>query len=252
MARYLILGSGYTGPHLKSYILENESSPEIVESSRTLKKDIQFEMEIKSTWQNLPEAEICFCLFPISNKELGQEFQKKTESRFGRLVICSSTGFFKTEFPDQRINEESPLDLGLPRAEAEEYLRENSAVVVHSAGIYGLKRNPLDWLKNGKVQPSMKFVNLIHVDDLAQFLWKAGKTGKESSRWIAADNHPMRWKDLAEAWEYEFHLELDTVVTGQDLVEGSKQIRNDKSIRDLDIKLKYPNVRDGVRSLISF
>lgn len=248
---YLILGSGYTGPFLRNYIQSQEPDSKIYESSRIEdKKEVVFNLQDESTWSNLPHAKKAFLLFAIDDSEIAQKFFDSNIEKLGRLVLCSSTGFFITTFPDQEVTEKTALDLSNKRAAAEESLRLKGAIVVHASGIYGPKRSPVDWLETGRVSPSDKFVNLIHVEDLCQFLYQAVLAGNPSDRYIASDNHPMRWKDISLKIEKDYGFEFNTQTNTQ-TKRSSKQVRNQKSIEKLNIYLKYPNVFQGIRALMN-
>ena len=83
------------------------------------------------------------------------------------------------EYPPPWIDESAPIDLTKPRVQGEEYLRnEHGAIVLRVAGIYGPGRNPLDWIRQGRVGPSRKYVNLIHVEDLAAICLAALEKGE--------------------------------------------------------------------------
>lgn len=248
---FLILGSGYSGPFLRSYIESQEPDSKIFESSRTKdRKDLVFNLQDESTWKNLPNAKQTFVLFAVEDSELAQKFLDLNKAKLGKIVVCSSTGFFKTDFPDQEVTEETEIDLSNKRVAAEESFRLNGAIVVHASGIYGPKRNPVEWLDTGRVSASEKFVNLIHIEDLCQFLYQAMSLGNPTDRYIASDNHSMRWKDISLKIEKDYGFEFNTQSSTK-AKRASKQVRNQKSIEKLAIRLKYPSVFSGIRALMN-
>ena len=86
--------------------------------------------------------------------------------------MLGSTSAYDTggsqEYPPPWIDETAPIDYTKPRVQGEEFLRtECGAIVLRVAGIYGPGRHPYDWITSGRVGLSDKYVNLIHVEDLA-------------------------------------------------------------------------------------
>lgn len=234
----VILGSGFTGPVLKEYIHSQNKDSQVFESSRQTGKDFIFDSLKPETWKNIPKADYVFWLFPAEDlKQSTDLFEFLRSSVSEKIIICSSTGFFKTTQEDERVTEETPINLEKERPAIEESLRERGASIVHAAGIYGKDRHPIKWLKAGRVGPSKKFVNFIHVEDLAQFLWKAAESFTPASRWIASDGHPSRWTELAEHWQ----ISNDCPPSKR----TSKYVDPTHSIQALNIQLAFPSVKDA-------
>ena len=88
------------------------------------------------------------------------------------MVLGSTSAYDvadSAEYPPPWIDESAPIDCSKARVQGEEFLRETrGAIVLRVAGIYGPGRSPYDWLKTGRVAVSRKYVNLIHVEDLAE------------------------------------------------------------------------------------
>lgn len=246
--KLLILGSGYTGPVLKNFILDCHQEAEVLESSRGNHKDIQFDFNEFNTWKNLPKADCAFVLFPLDKTKNLSRWIDFCLNRFTSVIICSSSGFFQTEFEDQRITELHPIDLSNNRAYAEEACRKSGQIVVHAAGIYGPGRNPITWLVQGRVSPSPKFVNLVHVEDLAQYLWNAYRFGEKAKRYIASDGTPKRWNELSQYWEATLDIEFDTQVT-KPTCRPSKQLDNSWTRERLKVSLKHPNSAEAAAKL---
>ena len=51
-------------------------------------------------------------------------------------------------------------------------------------------------IEDGRVTPSDRYVNFIHVDDLARVLYQAMVAGERDARYIASDGKPMRWSEI--------------------------------------------------------
>lgn len=103
----------------------------------------------------------------------------------------------RTDYPPPWIDESAPIDLSKPRVQGEEFLRkECAAIVLRVAGIYGPNRNPIDWLRTGRVGPSRKYVNLIHVEDLAAICLAALARGTPGEVYNVSDGIPRTWADI--------------------------------------------------------
>jgi nucleoside-diphosphate-sugar epimerase len=95
------------------------------------------------------------------------------------------------------MDESAPIDLTKPRVEGEEYLRnEHGAILLRVAGIYGPGRNPIDWIRSGRVGSSRKYVNLIHVEDLATICLLALEKGTPGEGYNVSDGTPRTWADI--------------------------------------------------------
>jgi nucleoside-diphosphate-sugar epimerase len=68
--------------------------------------------------------------------------------------------------------------------------------VLRVAGIYGPGRSPYDWIKTGRVTVSRKFVNLIHVEDLAEICAAALRHGTPGETYNVSDGVPRTWTEI--------------------------------------------------------
>jgi len=101
------------------------------------------------------------------------------------------------EYPPPWLDETAPIDLSKPRVAGEEFLRhECGAIVLRVAGIYGPGRNPVNWIRDGRVGPSRKHVNLIHVEDLAAICLQALERGTRGEVYNVSDGVPRTWEDI--------------------------------------------------------
>jgi nucleoside-diphosphate-sugar epimerase len=101
------------------------------------------------------------------------------------------------EYPPAWIDEDAPVDLQKPRVQGEEFLRTQcGAMVLRVAGIYGPGRHPYDWIKSGRVALSDKYVNLVHVEDLAAICVAALRCGVSGTVYNVSDGVPRTWRDI--------------------------------------------------------
>jgi hypothetical protein len=174
----VVLGSGYTGLVLHRTgttqgrtVHATSRNPLHNLASIPSEQRLTFDLEDPSTWPNIPVgADLIWC-FPATPLEQVQAFASTLDAPPRRMVVLGSTSAYEapshsTEYPPPWIDESTPIDLSKPRVQGEEYLRNKlGAIVLRVAGIYGPGRNPLDWIRQGHVSPSRKYVNLIHVED---------------------------------------------------------------------------------------
>ncbi|TKB64049.1 MAG: hypothetical protein E8D47_12440 [Nitrospira sp.] len=184
----VVLGSGYTG--LVLHGIGASQGRTVHATSRNPSNNLggipsehrlRFDLEQSSTWQNIPtSADLIWC-FPATPLEQVQAFARTLDAPARRIVVLGSTSAYEvsdhsTEYPPPWIDESAPIDLTKSRVQGEEYLRkEHGAIVLRVAGIYGSGRNPLDWITSSRVTASRKYVNLIHVEDLAAICLLAGR-----------------------------------------------------------------------------
>lgn len=238
----LILGLGYTGRHLKKLLIENFPQLKLEATTR----DGRDGTHAWSVGDSFPSTksksfDCGFICFPPS---LGftSQFKKEFLSRASKWILVSSTGFFSVSKTDEIITEDSPLDMSLERVKAELELQKLGVITVYAAGIYGPGRDPRSWVLKGRVGRSEKFINLIQVEDLAQFLIQAMKYSEKGKRWIACDQVKYRWTELIDA------LGMKDIPLKESL-STSKKVMSQHSQDQLKVKLKYPDAAKAIQSL---
>lgn len=177
----VILGAGYTGLVIHALgaamgltVLAGSRSPREHLPSIPVSQRLLFDLEQPQTWSNVPEqARLIWC-FPAVPETRVRSFAERVAPRISRLVVLGSTSAYEPAIQQKEgaaaplIDEASPLNLTLPRVRGEEWLRiHGRAIVLRSAGIYGPGRHVLDWIRQRRVTASPRYVNLVHVEDLA-------------------------------------------------------------------------------------
>ena len=255
----VILGSGYTGHWI--YELARQQSLPILASSRhpeTRLPDvapdarIRFDLMDPSSWAGLPSQADLIWAFPATPLEQVQLFARHYCSPSQRLVVLGSTSAYDRADPTAQelppwIDETSVINVDLPRVQGEEYLRtHHGGIILRVAGIYGPNRNPVQWIRQGRVGPSTKFVNLIHVEDLAQLCLLALKCGQPGDIYNISDGHPRRWAEICA----EVSTRWGMVSPRQaDHSEPGKRIRNQKVIAQFGYTLRHPDLYPALQSL---
>lgn len=232
----VILGSGYTARFVLP--LAERRYPRILATSREpdrhlshIQPDqrIQFDLTRQDTWKNIPtDADLLWC-FPATPLDLVRQFAATLQPRSRRLVVLGSTSAYTTEslieYPPPWVDETAPIDLAQPRVEGEEFLRTHcAAVILRVAGIYGPRRNPIEWIRSGRVGLSRKYVNLIHVEDLAEICLTALHRGAPGEAYNVSDGTPRTWKDICrmarDRWGIQPSLEAEDALTGKRIANG--------------------------------
>jgi len=196
--RVAVLGAGYFGKVLAQTLVRN--GYEVVTTRRSPDPDssgsIVFDLQKQKTWATVPESWGYVLTFPAEPMELIIQFFSSVVPPASRLVAISTTSVFAADEEDATVDEDSRLNVSSPRVQGEKYLLQRGCIVLHSAGIYGPGRNPLDWVRNGLIANGRKFVNLIHVEDLANASIAALESSVSGRRYVASDGTPRRWDDI--------------------------------------------------------
>jgi hypothetical protein len=252
----IVLGSGYTG-----LVLHRIGTPQgrtVYATSRNpltnladipSEQRLRFDLEQPSTWGNIPaDADLIWC-FPATPLEEVQAFSRTLDAPARRIIVLGSTSAYEisdhsAEYPPAWIDESAPIDLTKPRVQGEEFLRTKcGAIVLRVAGIYGPGRNPLDWIKSGRVTASRKYVNLIHAEDLAAICLLALEYGKPGESYNVSDGTPRTWKDICATAQQQWGV----AATGgkEDGTQG-KRISNAKLQAALGYTLKHSDLYEAL------
>jgi nucleoside-diphosphate-sugar epimerase len=252
----IILGTGYSGRHLTN-VLTATSRPFFATSREPDKnlshvpagRRMKFDLEQPSTWPNLPaQADLIWC-FPATPLEQVRAFARTLDAPPRRVVILGSTSAYEvsedsTEYPPPWIDELAPIDLSKSRVQGEEYLRKHhGAIVLRVAGIYGPERNPLDWIRQGRIGPSRKYVNLIHVEDLAAICLAALEKGKPGEIYNVSDGTPYLWSEICANAQQRWGV--SAAAAKEDRSSG-KRISTAKLRADLGYTLKHPDLYEAL------
>ena len=252
----IVLGSGYTG--LALYRMGTSRGRTVHATSRNPLNNLagippeqclQFDLEDPSTWGNIPaSADLIWC-FPATPLEQVQAFARMLDAPTQRMVVLGSTSAYEvsdhsTEYPPPWIDESAPIDLTKPRVQGEEYLRNKlGAIVLRVAGIYGSGRNPLDWIRQGRVSPLRKYVNLIHVEDLAAICLAAIERGTPGETYNISDGTPHTWNEICATAQERWGVKMEAEKTDP---SPGKRIGTAKLRTELGYVPKHPNLYEAL------
>ncbi|HEX2054979.1 MAG TPA: hypothetical protein VHF07_00705 [Nitrospiraceae bacterium] len=258
-SRLLILGAGYAGSRI--YTAATERGARVWATSRhpdrTLPQvhaddRILFDLACPDTWDALPpECDVVWC-FPAQPLHLVQEFIKARHHAIRRLLVLGSTSAYRDSgsdagFPPPWLDESAPIDTNKPRVQGEEYLRRHwGAIVLRVAGIYGPGRNPLDWIRQHRVASSPRYVNLVHVEDLAAICLEVCRRSPPGEVYNVSDGFPRTWHAVCEMahtyWGIRPSNESDRGGIG-------KRIDTAKLRSLIEYHFKYPDLRTALQTL---
>lgn len=252
----VVLGSGYTGRvlhragTLQGWTVHATSrNPQNNLAGIPSEQRMRFDLEQPSTWLNIPVgADLIWC-FPAIPLEQVQAFARTLDAPPRRIVVLGSTSAYEVpdhfaECPPPWIDESAPIDMSKPRVQGEEYLRnELGAIVLRVAGIYGPGRNPLDWIRQGRVGPSRKYVNLIHVEDLAAVCLAAIENGTPGEVYNVGDGHPHTWNEVCATAQQRWGVPAAAV---KEDPSSGKRISNTKLRAELSYVLRHPDLYEAL------
>ena len=162
-----------------------------------------------------PQSDIIWC-FPALPQNTAETFAQHAIDRNSRLVVLGSTSAFPGGLPDV-VDERVPVNLSIPRVSSEEHLRTTfGATVLRLSGLYGPGRHVFDWIRRGKIKNSNKYVNLIHVEDVAELCLLALRYALPGSTYIVSDGHPRRWAEICRFAAERFQIAVPPATTARD------------------------------------
>ncbi len=206
-----ILGAGYTGSFVFSMASKHFSR--VVLTSRDPDRNLsrvpperrlRFDLSDPASWRDIPPAADVLWCFPAEPLDLVMQCAACLNLATRRVVVLGSTSAYDVPtthtYPPPWIDETAPINLTKVRVQGEEFLRKHcGAIVLRVAGIYGPRRNPAEWLKSGRVAPSRKYVNVIHVQDLVGACLAALERGVSGEVYNVSDGRPRTWQEIAQA-----------------------------------------------------
>ena len=252
----IILGGGFTGKviyrqalKLQRPLLITSRSPKLHLQSFPENAQVLFDLEKPETWNHLPEKGEAVWSFPATPIEQIERFIGEKGEVFHRLVVIGSTSAYQAD-PKKgvvTVDERSPVDLTMPRVKGEELLRKRlDATILRSAGIYGPGRNPLDWIREGRLKNSPHYLNLIHVEDLASVSLLALEKGLPGEVYNVSDGNPRKISDLVETASLRWHIPPPPL--SADLDPG-KKVSNRKMRHLLNDSIQFPDLYQALDQL---
>ena len=101
-------------------------------------------------------------------------------------------------------------------------------------------------IRQGRVGPTKKFVNLIHVEDLAALCLLALRTGRAGDIYNISDGHPRRWADICAEVSSRWGIVSPREASSS---QSGKRICNRKALDTLRYTLRHPDLYHTLTAL---
>ena len=174
--------------------------------------------------------------------------------RPARVVYLSSTAVYGALLD---VDENSPVDSdnerARPRLIDEKRVAAGpwSTLILRPAGIYGPGRSALDSVRKGTYVAGDNFVSRIHVDDLAAHV-EAGLLSDLEGAYPVADEQPATTREVAEFCADLLGISREQIPSGAVArrMTGNRKVDGSAIRQKLEITLRYPSFREGMRACI--
>ncbi len=256
----VILGAGYTSrflyPHAKSqgwHAFATSRTPEHHLPHVQVNDRIQFDLMDEQTWSHVPaHAHLIWC-FPAIPGDMAERFIQQQVNQDRRIIILGSTSAYGKSHPTP-VDESTPLDHSLPRVQSEEHLRRTyGAVILRLAGLYGPGRHVLDWMRKGKVKNTNKYVNLIHIEDVAALCLSALEHSGNGEDYVISDGIPRQWSEVfsvaEQRWGMAPHPLSETKQIGKRLTVTKMKDALSYSFRHPDLYKAIDEIENSQESI---
>jgi nucleoside-diphosphate-sugar epimerase len=252
----VILGAGYTGRAIYTYATAHGRSALVTSRTPDAHLDfaapphrLHFDLEREATWRNIPRGCNLIWCFPATPLNAVSSCMEAVVRNAGRIVVLGSTSAYETSGidPDSVLDESAPVDRTRPRVMGEDYLRTCAgATVLRLAGIYGPGRHVLDWIRRGRVGPSQRYVNLVHVEDVAAICVSALEERHAGEVYNVSDGRPRRWSEICDIAQTRWGVV--PVTSGSDRRTG-KRLSIAKLTRDLQYRFQHPDLYEALETI---
>ena len=254
-APLVILGAGYTGRFIyraarrrRRPVFATSRDPDAHLTFAQPHHRIRFDLRQPETWKQIPpQSDIIWC-FPALPPDVAATFAQYAIAADSRLLLLSSTSAYRAG-RSGLIDERMTVNRSLPRVASEEHLRTTcGAVVLRLSGLYGPGRHVFDWIRNSKIKNSPKYVNLIHVEDVAELCLLALQHAAPGSTYIVSDGQPRPWADICRFAAERFQIAIPPATTTR---ETGKRLSPQKILSDFNYQLLHPDLFTALAELES-
>lgn len=255
MAKYLILGCGWVGQELTSFLVNkgHEVHCTTTTKSKILKltnlgaKAFHVDFDQETFIQNLDsEYDYILTSVPASSKSDDQTTRKRFQNigqflnnmSFKKHIYLSSTGIY----PDiDFVFDESYMGEFTHRLALAEQIMQNvpHTIVYRLGGLFGRNRIFAKYFSNRIYTNGDQLANFVHLDDVVALI-ELGFTALEPAGIynVVAPEHPTKKEViLASAKKYNFDLPSGFEPSGS----FQKMVKADKIVHDLSYQFKYSN-----------
>lgn len=270
MSTKLIIGCGYLGRRIGAHWQQQGNTVYVTtrrEEQAEIFKKVGFHPVIcdvtKPDTLNLPEVEtVVHCvgrdrlaeptMYEVYVQGLANVLkQLPTPKKFIYVSSSSVYGQSDGEMVDETSATEPVDESGQIVLEAEQLLQSSNkqAIILRFAGIYGpdrlmgasilranrpLRGNPDKWL------------NLIHVEDGVRAVLAAESLAEVGGIYNVCDDHPTTRREFYTFLAEQLQTSPPNFQPGPSPRSGNRQIDNRRMREKLNVKLAYPNFREGI------
>ena len=98
----------------------------------------------------------------------------------------------------------------------------------------------------GKSKIHKKYVNLVHVEDVAELCLLALRYASPGSTYIVSDGHPRRWAEICRFAAERFHIAVPPATVTR---EAGKRLSPRNILSDFKYQLKHPDLFTALSEL---
>ena len=264
-----IIGAGYAGARIAQFF--SEKKQKVFALTRSTEKAKEFEKQNiqpivadltkLETLSKIPSAHfIVICPAPDVSGEASYEqiYLKGIQNylnaiqknpRPSLIVYFSSTGIWQDQVGDCFDESIVPKPISakakiLVQAEQQILASGYPTVILRLSGIYGPERNRIQAFceKLWPVAGVDRWMNLIHVDDIAQAMPVIFKNAQAGEIYLGTDDEPVLCSTVASWLAEKIGMENKFLFKKGPVV--GRRLKNTK-FKGLGIRLKYPSFREG-------
>jgi nucleoside-diphosphate-sugar epimerase len=200
---------------------------------------------------------------------LKSEGWERTVGKETKWVYLSTTGVFGAATPGGWVDEESEVSPERPGSIAAwageqwiaSHIPRGQRISLRPVGIYGPGRVPR-WQSIRDQVPMQvdpeSYLNLIHVEDLANSIVKLSNTNMKSSLYCISDGEPVRRRVYYEfiaklgGWPQPVFEDVKSKEPGQASLrsDGNKRVRTHRLQNELAMEWEFPSYREGLTALL--
>lgn len=191
-----------------------------------------------------------------------------------RIVYISTSAVYGNcdgEWVDEERAPSPDTDRGRRRLAAERLLQDwcqahqASYVILRVPGIYGPGRLPIKRLRSGAPlvdERECPYSNRIHADDLASVCVAAANKAPDNRIYNVSDGHPTSMTDYFLQVADLLNIDPPEIISLDEarevlspamlsFLDESKRLSNQRMLKELDIKLRYPTLAEGLAASLA-
>lgn len=236
--RIAIIGCGWVGTRLSSYLKEKNhhvlvttTSPDKISDLQKISSEVHLlDFSATENFDFLNEIDVAIFSLPISRNNWHEGF-KTLNKEFPKTILFSSTGIYPTE--NKIFTEKDTENLRTDIAASENLIREKfpETNILRFGGLMGDNRSLQNIFKNKLPENPHKKTNYIHYEDILSIVEKLIHSDKKAEIYnLVAPEHPM----IAEV------LQMKNLKS-EPTEENQRIISSEHLIQDFNYKFIHPN-----------